>query len=85
VCAQVGVFLYRDGFLDSLCLLVVGDCQPDGITACRGKEYLSVGKSTEPVIFIFQNKIRSLSMFMDREEFEKSGIKTSYDEYHCKR
>lgn len=36
-------------------------------------------KSKEPVLFIFQNKIRNLSAYMDQAEFNKLGIEQSYD------
>lgn len=38
------------------------------------------GKSKKPVIFIHQNKIRNLSLFIDQKEFDKLGIKQSYEE-----
>ncbi|GAB6119099.1 hypothetical protein [Dysgonomonas termitidis] len=37
-------------------------------------------KSKEPVVFIFQNKIRNLSAYMDQPEFDKLGIKQSFEQ-----
>lgn len=38
------------------------------------------GKSKEPVVFIYRNKICDPGLFMDRKEFGEPGMKPSYDE-----
>ncbi|HML65206.1 MAG TPA: DUF4116 domain-containing protein [Dysgonomonas sp.] len=55
-----------------------------GFIADSNKEIMAnyfhrFSKSKEPVIFIYQNKIRNLGVFMDQKEFDKLGIEQSYE------